>query len=68
MAKVDIIHDANGNVIGFGVPSASESHKSGVQAREGQTVTSLEIPGHPAEDPQAFTAAVHANLRRHLQG
>jgi hypothetical protein len=68
MAKVDIVHDANGNVLGFGLPSESESHRSGVRAQEGQTVTSLEIPGHPSEDPQAFTAAVHAHLRRHLQG
>jgi hypothetical protein len=40
--------------------------KSGVLAREDQTVASLEVPGHPAEDPPAFTEAVHAHLRRHL--
>lgn len=68
MAKVDIIHDAQGNVHGFAVHSESETHKTGVKAQEGQTVTSLEIPGHPAEDPVAFTDAVHSHLRRHRQG
>jgi hypothetical protein len=68
MPKVDIVHDARGNVLGFGVHSESESHKTGVKVQEGQTVTSLEIPGHPAEDPEAFTAAVHSHLRKHHQG
>jgi hypothetical protein len=66
MARVDVVHDAQGNVHGFAVHSESESLQTGVTAREGQTVTSLEVPGHPAEDPQAFTDAVHAHLRRHL--
>lgn len=67
MAKVDIVHDANGNVLSFDVHSESESHKTGVKPQEGQTVTSLEIPGHPSEDPQAFTAAIHSHLRRHQE-
>jgi hypothetical protein len=66
MATVDIVHDAQGNVHGFAVHSESESHKTGVRAQEGRIVTTLEIPGHPAEDQQAFTAAVHSHLRRHL--
>ena len=69
MAKVDIVHDAHGNVLGFGVHYAeSASNKTGVEVRDGQSVTSLEIPGQPAEDPVAFTAAVHSALRKHLQG
>jgi|GEM_PF-4572495 hypothetical protein len=68
MAKIDIVHDAHGNVFSFGVHSDSETHKTGVKASEGQVVTSLEIPGHPSEDPKAFTAAVHSHLRRHQQG
>ncbi len=67
MATVDILHDAHGNVLGFAVQPESEAAKTGVKAQEGQTVTSLEVPGHPSEDPQAFVAAVHSHLRRHLQ-
>ena len=69
MARVDIVHDAQGNVVGFSMHRAeSESVRTGVTLREGQTVTSLEVPGHPAEDPAAFTAAVHSSLRSHLEG
>jgi hypothetical protein len=68
MAKVDIVHDAHGNVLGFSVHyPESASNKTGVNVQDGQSVTSLEIPGHPAEDPVAFTDAVHATLHRHLQ-
>jgi hypothetical protein len=69
MAKVDIVHDAQGNVLGFSVHHPeSASNKTGVEVRDGQSVTSLDIPGHPAEDPAAFTAAVHSTLRSRLQG
>ena len=68
MAKVNIVHDAHGNVVGFSVHyPESQSNKTGVKVQDGQTVTSLEIPGHPAEDPVAFTAAVHSSLQRRLQ-
>ena len=51
MAKVDIVHDAQGNVLGFSVHHPeSASNKTGVEVRDGQSVTSLDVPGHPAED------------------
>jgi hypothetical protein len=69
MARVDIVHDAQGNVLSFSVHHPeSAPNKTGVEVRAGQSVTSLEIPGHPAEDPTAFTTAVHSTLRRRLEG
>lgn len=67
MARVDIVHDADGNVHGFTVHSESK-HQTGVKVQEGQTVTSAEIPGHPKEDPKKFAAAVHSHLRKRLEG
>ncbi|MEV6908457.1 hypothetical protein [Amycolatopsis sp. NPDC051071] len=67
MARIDIVHDAQGNVLGFSIPSADKTAQTGVRAQDGQTVTPVEIPGEPSKDPHAFAAAVHTQLRSRLQ-
>lgn len=68
MAQVDIVHDDHGNVVSFAIRTESEQQQTGVKAKEGQTVTTVEVPGHPSEDAEAFTAAIHTHLRRQREG
>ncbi|WP_037311851.1 hypothetical protein [Amycolatopsis orientalis] len=67
MARIDIVHDAQGNVLGFSVPAEDQTAQTGVKAQEGQTVTPVDVPGDPSKDPHAFAAAVHTRLRGRLQ-
>lgn len=67
MAKVQILHDAHGNIVSFAEVPEFTNRRMGLTAAQGQTVTTVEVPGSLRENPAAFTAAVHGRLRNSLQ-
>ncbi len=58
MPKVDIVHDDYGNVHSFAVQS---DRKTGVKLKEGQKLSTVEIPHDLKADEDVFLRAVHSH-------